>query len=668
MSYRRYKNSDKSLVFAEYFNSEQEVRRNGGVPTDVSFDKGAAQFDGADSVIQYEGINVTSPFSFRCIATFDAAVDVSDVISQFDGSGGALLLYVSGQLRFYSSVGGSYANITTGTGRHEIVCTYDGTTSRIYANNVEGASVSGTTPPLSQRDTFLGMRYDTTNELEGSLEFVEIYNKALTAEEVSNLYNDARYVVPSLEHGEQLGDVQNVSNCENSVVAPYTSFANASSTGFTAISDGNGLQIAGTTEEFSVVSGELWRVTFDIEVHSGIAPESCRFVASLGSFLRSNTETPVEGHNSILFRITDTDTTAAFQWWHSSDAGNYTLSNLSIQKVTVEETSKILHVNAFDGVARNLLSGDVVGDDNIAIPLDIDTQFVGRYNAPTVTATRIIPTSTSSCGAYDTDSCVVGKKYKLIVKGICDVDTSWSIINDYGISPVIGVLSTGSFNEVFYFTAVNPELYFRINAPTRISNYIEFTELSLKEAIPEVVNTDVEVVKDGSVRVPRFNALSSLVNCGSYNDLTGDISLLMWYNINNSGGGGSGKLIDNGKFLIRQNANPINYWSISSDGGTTNANSGAAANYFNFNEWNLLAIVRNAAGIANVWINGFMYGPADQDSGTPVAPSGNLVIGGDVGQIKITDGEIAETIIIDGLLTPEEISQYYTATKHLYNK
>jgi hypothetical protein len=160
--------------------------------------RGAAQFDGADSVIQYEGINVTSPFSFRCIATFDAAVDVSDVISQFDGSGGALLLYVSGQLRFYSSVGGSYANITTGTGRHEIVCTYDGTTSRIYANNVEGASVSGTTPPLSQRDTFLGMRYDTTNELEGSLEFVEIYNKALTAEEVSNLYNDARYVVPKL--------------------------------------------------------------------------------------------------------------------------------------------------------------------------------------------------------------------------------------------------------------------------------------------------------------------------------------------------------------------------------------------------------------------------------------------------------------------------------------
>jgi hypothetical protein len=46
MSYRRYKNSDKSLVFAEYFNSEQEVRRNGGVPTDVTFERGVLSLMG----------------------------------------------------------------------------------------------------------------------------------------------------------------------------------------------------------------------------------------------------------------------------------------------------------------------------------------------------------------------------------------------------------------------------------------------------------------------------------------------------------------------------------------------------------------------------------------------------------------------------------------------
>jgi hypothetical protein len=32
----------------------------------------------------------------------------------------------------------------------------------------------------------------------GELDYIEVYNKALTAEEVSNLYNDARYVVPKL--------------------------------------------------------------------------------------------------------------------------------------------------------------------------------------------------------------------------------------------------------------------------------------------------------------------------------------------------------------------------------------------------------------------------------------------------------------------------------------
>ena len=53
MSYQRGNNLDKDIIFQEYFNDEQSVRRNGGVPTDVVFDKGVAEFNGNTSVIDY---------------------------------------------------------------------------------------------------------------------------------------------------------------------------------------------------------------------------------------------------------------------------------------------------------------------------------------------------------------------------------------------------------------------------------------------------------------------------------------------------------------------------------------------------------------------------------------------------------------------------------------
>jgi hypothetical protein len=53
MSYRRGRNLDKDLIFAEYFNSEQEVRRNGGVISNAVITNGCASFD-SDGYVQFE--------------------------------------------------------------------------------------------------------------------------------------------------------------------------------------------------------------------------------------------------------------------------------------------------------------------------------------------------------------------------------------------------------------------------------------------------------------------------------------------------------------------------------------------------------------------------------------------------------------------------------------
>ena len=66
MSYQRYKSLDKNLIFAEYMNSEQETRRNGGVPTDVIFDKGVATFNGSSSDIDIDKCTACSDCQKVC--------------------------------------------------------------------------------------------------------------------------------------------------------------------------------------------------------------------------------------------------------------------------------------------------------------------------------------------------------------------------------------------------------------------------------------------------------------------------------------------------------------------------------------------------------------------------------------------------------------------------
>ena len=78
-------------------------------------------------------------------------------------------------------------------------------------------------------------------------------------------------------------------------------------------------------------------------------------------------------------------------------------------------------------------------------------------------------------------------------------------------------------------------------------------------------------------------------------------------------------------------------------------------------------VVRKASGLLDVYLNGELA-QLDADSGTPVAGSTNIIIGNNNVDISTTDGQLPEVIILEGLLTPSEISNYYTATKAKYGK
>lgn len=162
------KGIDRNLIFRETFNSEQTVRRNGGQPTDIDFSNGIGTLNGASRKIIYPikyGVK-TIRFKINLATTTENILKLSSThnISVSSGTISATgfaspTIYVEGSLT---------SNITTGW--KEVMIT--------------------TSTAFNADDIILGF---ISSYGEFDIDLIEIYNKALTAEEVSNLYNNLTY-------------------------------------------------------------------------------------------------------------------------------------------------------------------------------------------------------------------------------------------------------------------------------------------------------------------------------------------------------------------------------------------------------------------------------------------------------------------------------------------
>jgi hypothetical protein len=187
---------------------------------------------------------------------------------------------------------------------------------------------------------------------------------------------------------------------------------------------------------------------------------------------------------------------------------------------------------------------------------------------------------------------------------------------------------------------------------------------NLEELVTEIVNTNLpDIFKDGDILTSLFDGAVQRINVGSYNDLTGDISYLCWFKAYSQGEVTNGTLFDNGKFQIRTGGGYRIY--VYTDGSTLRF---SAQNVITArDQYYFLAVVREASGLTTLWINDTLImdrlSNGDPDPGTTAMMIGNNFAGG-----RTWDGIIADSKALSGLLTAEEISQYYTATKHLYQK
>ena len=188
----------------------------------------------------------------------------------------------------------------------------------------------------------------------------------------------------------------------------------------------------------------------------------------------------------------------------------------------------------------------------------------------------------------------------------------------------------------------------------------EYVDQVIGSLVPEVVNTSVGVVRDSTYAM-FFDGADSKLDCGSYDDLTGDKSFIAWIKPYSLGESSVGRIFNNTKLdILIQATNKV---SISSELSTYvhSANSSVKLGL-----WQLIVITRNSAGDeTNIYINGVLSGSADQDSGTPVAGS-NIIIGNSTGQTQTCYGLIGNTRIENGILSSAQAMQVYTSEVGYY--
>jgi hypothetical protein len=171
--------------------------------------------------------------------------------------------------------------------------------------------------------------------------------------------------------------------------------------------------------------------------------------------------------------------------------------------------------------------------------------------------------------------------------------------------------------------------------------------------------TSVSVVKDAGYSMS-INGSTSKIDCSNYNGLTGDLTISAWVKALSLGEGSAGRIIDNGKLMVKANTT---YLSLASDGSTFVS---SAANTLVFGKWIHVGILRKSDGKTSFYINAVLSGAADQASGTPATGTTNIIIGNNNAGSATWYGSLGNVQIFSGILTAAEISQIYSSEKSKY--
>lgn len=185
--------------------------------------------------------------------------------------------------------------------------------------------------------------------------------------------------------------------------------------------------------------------------------------------------------------------------------------------------------------------------------------------------------------------------------------------------------------------------------------------------------TNVALPKLGSgISVMKFDGASGNINLGSQ-VLTGDITICGWINLKSFGGTGLGTIIHNGRLIVVVSSSVITTKALCITRNNSTYSNTSLNSISNLSNILFFTITSNASGTTNMYLGNKLNSPtlsynANQSAGTPVAGTTDCYIGSRVvDNTRVFDGWSNDIAVFNGLLTLDEITQWYSATKFKYN-
>jgi hypothetical protein len=167
------------------------------------------------------------------------------------------------------------------------------------------------------------------------------------------------------------------------------------------------------------------------------------------------------------------------------------------------------------------------------------------------------------------------------------------------------------------------------------------------------------VVGDGM----KFDGADSVINTNASFIGTSALTVTAWINMASYGESNTGRILDSSATQFRVSSGSSGILQFLSDGATTAAS--ATGSISEFNRWYYVAVTRDAAGVANIYINGVLSGTANQSSGTPSANS-TVYIGNNSASTRTFNGSIKSLKVFNEVKAANYIKDYYLITRKYF--
>ena len=589
------------LLFRETFNDESTVRRNGGTPTGVTFSNGTGSFNGASSNIKYLLNNTSTNVSIRIRFKINS-LSTNTVLIDFRDVGiiGSGFIQVIPSLMFSNS--STTTNYINGVVNPNLVI---GSTIEVVCTGL----------PVVQKALYIGSNITPASWFNGTMDLVEIYSGTLTASEVSNLYND-RW------------------NTELPLSLPILGMtqAEADATGWRGTDEGDRLKVAdkcflGNNCDSSGFSAPLagYRGIAGGFFHSGSYAHV--WSASQGSSSTAWRRNLYSGYSSVYRTTSNKYHGFSLRCLQDSNNGETTFTD-----PRDGEVYDLVTIGTQTWMKQNLRYLPSV-DSGAGEALAGERYYVYGYNGTDVAMAKAVPAYATDGVLYSWDAAIISApegfhcptddEFKTLEMFV-GIDTTKELIN---FDSTNGVIDLGDLNETF--TA-----------------------------------TDVTVNKNGAL----WNGSSSKIDLGSEIIGTKDVSIMGWIKPYSFGGGGNGRILNNTSLdlvMISTLSGTDNALGITSNGGTANILSGN--NSISLNKLQFVSVTRTAAGLVTFRIGDkdtapALSGSADQDSGSPISGTTNVIIGNNAGATRAFDGLINKLSVVEGILSLAQITQVWSET------